>query len=82
MKNLLVDNIAIKDSRKPACADEDYSSCRIINNHSYYLHGQTHGSFFAKGKDVPGAVGERLRRWISEQKGDKSMADGRVGSGI
>lgn len=43
---------------------------------------QTHGSFFAKGKDVPGAVGERLRRWISEQKGDKSMADGRVGSGI
>lgn len=43
---------------------------------------QTHGSFFAKGKNVPGAVGERLQRWISEQKGDKSMADGRVGSGI
>lgn len=39
-------------------------------------------NIFAKGKDVPGAVGERLRRWISEQKGDKSMADGRVGSGI
>lgn len=42
---------------------------------------QIHGSFFAKGKDVPG-VRERFRRWISEQKGDKSMADGRVGNGI
>lgn len=59
------------------------SSCGITNNHSYRSHGaQTHGSFFAKGKDVSGVVEERLRRWISEQKGDKSMADGRVGSGI
>lgn len=47
-----------------------------------HIAPETHGIFFAKGKDVPGAVRERLRRWISEQKGDKSMADGRVGSGI
>lgn len=58
------------------------SSYGITNDDSYRTMPQTHGSVFAKGKDVPGAVGERLRRWISEQKGDKSMADGRVGSGI
>lgn len=50
--------------------------------HTGRIARRTHESFFAKGKDVPGAVRERLRRWISEQKGDKSMADGRVGSGI
>lgn len=55
------------------------SSYEITNDRTV---PQARGSFFAKGKDVPEAVRERLRRWISEQKGDKSMADGRIGSGI